>query len=84
MKFHYKNGEEDVVVVDALSHVPCWPEGILMKPTNTADAQWSILDEPALCLSKYPLRYAGLVADQSNGHLRPTGMVADCTMTQEQ
>ena len=38
VKFHYKKGEENVVA-DALSHVPCWPEGVLMKPTNTADAQ---------------------------------------------
>ena len=84
-KFHYKKGEENVVV-EALSHVPCWLEGVLMKPTNTADTQWSILDEPALaeCLSKYPLRPAGLVADQSKGSLRPTGMVTDHTMTQEQ
>ena len=36
VKFHYKKGEENVVA-DALSHVPCRPEGVLMKPTNTAD-----------------------------------------------
>ena len=44
------------------------------------------MDKPALaeCLSKYPLRPTGLVTDQSNGHLRPAEMVADCTMTQEQ
>ena len=46
-KFHYKKGEENVVA-DALSCVPCQPEGVLMKPTNTADAQRSILDKPAL------------------------------------
>ena len=80
-KFCYKKGEENVIA-DALSHVPCQLEGVLMKP----DAQWSILDKPALaeCLSNYPLRPAGLVADQSNGSLRPTEMVADHTMTQEQ
>ena len=64
MKFCYKKGEENVIA-DALSHVPCQLEGVLMRPTNITDAQWSILDGPALaeCLSKYPLRPAGLVAD---------------------
>ena len=53
-KFCYKKGEENVVA-DALSQGSCQPEGVLTKPTNMADAQWSILDEPALaeCLSKY-------------------------------
>ena len=59
VKCCYKKGEENVIA-GALSHVPCQPEGVLTKPTNMTDAQWSILDEPALaeCFSKYPLRPA--------------------------
>ena len=77
MKFCYKKGEENVIA-DALSHVPCQLEGVLMRPTNMADAQWSFLDGPALaeCLSKYP--------KASWASLRPTGMVTNHTMTQEQ
>ena len=50
------------------------------------DAQWSILNEPALaeCLTQFPLRPAGLVADHNNGSLRPAGLVADHTMTYKQ
>ena len=61
VKFCYKKGEENVIA-DALSRVPCRPEGVLMKATNMADAQWSIF-ALAECLSKYPLRPSGLVAD---------------------
>ena len=43
-KLCYKKGEDNVIA-DALRCVPCQPEGVVMKPTNMADAQWGILDE---------------------------------------
>ena len=68
------------MLVDALSRVPCQPEGICTKPTwseptTKVDAQWSILNEPALaeCLEQFPLRPTGLAAGHGNGSLRPAG-----------
>ena len=54
--------------------------------TIKADAQWSILNEPALaeCLTQFPLMPTGLVAGHNNASLMPTGLVADHTMTHEQ
>ena len=89
-KFRYKKGEENVLA-DALSRVPCQTEGVCTTPmqsesTTKADAQWSILNEPALaeCLAQFPLRPTGLVADHNNGSLWPTGLVADHAMTHKQ
>ena len=59
-KFHYKKGQENVIA-DALSRVPCQPEGVCMKPTQSesttkVDAQLSILNDPDLaeCLAQFP------------------------------
>ena len=89
-KFPHKKGEENVLT-DALSRVSCQPEGVCTTPiqsksTIKADAQWSILNEPALaeCLAQFPLRPTGLVTDHNNGSLRSIGLVADHTMTYKQ
>ena len=56
------------------------------ESTIKADAQWSILNEPALaeCVAQFPLRPAGLVTDHNNGSLRPGGLVTDHAMTHRQ
>ena len=81
------------MLADALSRVPCQPEGVCTKPTRSesttkVDAQWSILNEPALaeCLAQFPLRPAWLAAGHGNGNgsLRPSGLVADHAMTHKQ
>ena len=79
------------MLADALSRVPCQPEGVCTTPmqsesTIKVDAQWSILNEPALaeCLTQFPLRPAELVTGHNNGSLRPAGLVTDHTMTHKQ